>query len=175
MASVLIGMGSNLGDRQGWIRLALARLAQDTQTDVVCVSPLFETDPVGGPAGQGAFLNACAVLTTERDPADLLAFMLRIEQEAGRVRTVKDAPRTLDLDILLFGDQVIQEDGLTVPHPAMEQRSFVMTPAAEVAGDWEHPTARRSMRVLAERFNGAPGIARISADAWWTSTHEAAR
>jgi len=175
MASVLIGMGSNLGDRQGWLRHALKRLDQDAQTRVAGVSPLFETDPVGGPAGQGAFLNACAVLATERDPADLLAFMLRIEQEAGRVRTVKDAPRTLDLDILLFGDQVIQEEGLTVPHPAMTQRCFVMTAAAEVAGDWQHPTEERSLTALAQRFVGASGIRPLAARAWWTPAQEAAR
>ncbi len=174
MRRALIGLGSNLGDRHGWLRHALGRLDADTRIEVRATSPLFETAPVGGPPGQGPFLNACAELRTSCEARDLLARMLDIERETGRVRSVKDAPRTLDLDLLLYGDEVIEEEGLCVPHPCMTDRPFVMVPAAAVAGTWVHPVARRTLDDLTRGLTETPGVALHGPACWWRRTTEAA-
>lgn len=173
MADVLIGLGSNLGDREGWFRSALDRLSGHPRIEVVSVSPLYETDPVGGPRDQGLFLNACATLDTSLEPSVLLRFMLDIERDAGRIRTVKDAPRTLDLDLLLYGDCVIEEPGLSVPHPAMAERPFVMAPAAALVGARLHPVSGRTLADLASVHDGATGIVFHAATGWWRDVTEA--
>jgi len=123
-----LGLGSNLGDRLGHLRRAIESIP-----DVVAVSPVYETDPMGGPVGQGAYLNAVVELGTDLAPRDLLALARRLEAEAGRVRTERFGPRTLDVDVLLVGDQVVDDDDLVVPHPRMWERRFVLAPLADLA------------------------------------------
>jgi len=129
---IFIGLGSNQCDRDAHIRGALRGLAEAGDIQVVACSRLHETDPVGGPPGQPRYLNAVAELATELSPQELLARMLEIERRHGRQRTVPNAPRTLDLDLLLYRDLEIDEPGLHVPHPRMWDRPFVMEPLAEI-------------------------------------------
>lgn len=130
-----IGLGSNLGDRRAELDRAVARLAASAGVRVRHVSPWLETEPVGGPAGQGRFLNGALELETTLPPRALLGLLQSIERDAGRDRTreVRHGPRTLDLDLLLYGARRIDEPGLTVPHPRMEERLFVLEPLAAVA------------------------------------------
>lgn len=131
-AGVYVGLGSNLGDREAAIRAALRDLEQGSDTRVVRCSTLYETDPVGGPPGQPRYLNAVAELETTLAPRELLDLMLEIERRHGRRRSVPNGPRTLDLDLLLYGERAIDEPGLTVPHPRMWQRPFVTRPLEEI-------------------------------------------
>ena len=123
-----LGLGSNLGDRRAQLRRAV-----DALPDVVAVSPVYETDPVGGPAGQGPYLNLVVALETDRSPRDLLDLARRLEDAAGRVRTERHGPRTLDVDVLLVGDLRVDEPDLVVPHPRMWERRFVLVPLADLA------------------------------------------
>lgn len=123
-----LGLGSNLGDRRAHLRAAVAALP-----DVVAVSPVYETDPVGGPPGQGPYLNLVAALETNLSPRQLLDVAHSLEDAAGRVRKERDGPRTLDVDVLLVGDLCVDEPDLVVPHPRMWQRRFVLAPLADLA------------------------------------------
>ena len=123
-----LALGSNLGDRRAHLSQALGRLP-----DVVAVSRLYETDPVGGPPGQGAYLNCVVELRTTRSPRELLAAAQAAEAAAARVRTERWGPRTLDVDVLLVGDEVVDEPDLAVPHPRMWERGFVLVPLADLA------------------------------------------
>jgi len=129
---VFIGLGSNLGDRAAHIYQALHELTERGDIRVLACSPLHETEPVGGPPGQPMYLNAVAELDTALGPRELLARLLEIEQRHGRQRSVPNGPRTLDLDLLLYRDQVVTEPDLIVPHPRMWQREFVMRPLDEI-------------------------------------------
>jgi 2-amino-4-hydroxy-6-hydroxymethyldihydropteridine diphosphokinase len=134
-----IGLGSNVGGRRAHLSRAVAGLRH--QGDVVAVSPLYETEPVGGPPGQGPYLNLVVELLTADGPRRLLDRCRQLEQEAGRVRTVRHGPRTLDADVLLVGDEVVHEDDLQVPHPRLWERRFVLAPLADVAPDLVSPSA----------------------------------
>ena len=123
-----LGLGSNLGDRAAHLRRAVAALP-----DVVALSPLYETEPVGGPEGQAPYLNLVVELRTDRSPRQLLQLARQLEEAAGRVRTVRFGPRTLDVDVLLVGDQRVDEPDLVVPHPRMAERRFVLAPLADLA------------------------------------------
>jgi 2-amino-4-hydroxy-6-hydroxymethyldihydropteridine diphosphokinase len=125
-----VGLGSNLGDRWAFLRLGLAHLP-----DVVAVSPVYETDPVGGPPGQARYLNAVAQLWTAATPRHLLDAARRAEDAAGRRRSVTWGPRTLDVDILIVGNLTVDSPGLQVPHPRMWERGFVLVPLADLAPD----------------------------------------
>ena len=129
-----LALGSNLGDREAALRAAVAGM-----DDVVAVSPVYETAPVGGPAGQGPYLNAVVELDTERAPRDLLALCRRLEDAAGRVRAERWGARTLDVDVLLVGDLVVDEPDLVVPHPRLRERRFVLVPLADLAPDLVPP------------------------------------
>ena len=129
-----LALGSNLGDR--WAHL---RAAVDGLPDVVAVSDVYETDPVGGPAGQPPYLNAVVELDTDLSPRELLEVAGRLEAEAGRVRAVRWGPRTLDVDLLLVGDLVVDEPDLQVPHPRLRERAFVLVPLADLAPDLAGP------------------------------------
>jgi len=128
-----IGLGSNLGDRRGFLAQAVAVLRE--AGDLVAVSPLYETEPVGGPDGQGPYLNVVVELCTTDDPRQLLARCRVLETAAGRVRTVRFGPRTLDADVLLVGDITVDDEDLQVPHPRMWERRFVLAPLADLAPD----------------------------------------
>mgnify|MGYP001608860399 FL=1 len=129
-----IGIGSNLGDRQKYIESAIQRLKEIKGIEVRKVSSIYETDPLGGPS-QGKYLNGAIEIETEIDPRELLTRLLDMEIQLGRKRTVKNGPRTIDLDILLFGDKKIDEPGLEIPHPRMREREFVMKPLKEIYGN----------------------------------------
>lgn len=129
---VFIALGSNLGDRAGHVRAALRELSEAGDVRVLRCSSLHETPPVGGPPGQPAFLNAAAELATYLPPRELLARLLAIEARHGRVRGVRNGPRTLDLDLLIYRDEFIDEPGLCVPHPRMWEREFVLAPLREI-------------------------------------------
>jgi 2-amino-4-hydroxy-6-hydroxymethyldihydropteridine diphosphokinase len=128
-----VGLGSNLGDRRQELARAVASLRQGG--DVVAVSPLYETEPVGGPSGQGPYLNLVVELSTVDSPRGLLERCRRLEEAAGRVRTVHHGPRTLDADVLWVEGATVDEDDLVVPHPRMWERRFVLAPLADLAPD----------------------------------------
>ena len=130
MTRAFVALGSNLGDRRAHLRAAVAGLP-----DVVAVSPLYETDPVGGPEDQGAYLNAVVELDTELSPRALLELGQGLERAAGRVRGGRWGPRTLDVDVLLVGHLVVDEPDLQVPHPLMWKRDFVLVPLRDLAPD----------------------------------------
>ncbi len=129
-----VGLGSNLGDRVRTLRIAVAGLP-----GVVAISPVYETEPVGGPAGQGPYLNLVVELSTDVPARGLLEIAQQLEKAAGRVRAELDGPRVLDVDVLLVGDEVIDEDDLIVPHPRMNERRFVLAPLADLAPDLVPP------------------------------------
>jgi 2-amino-4-hydroxy-6-hydroxymethyldihydropteridine diphosphokinase len=143
-STAYIALGSNLGDRRNNLNGALESLRARAQIKVVCCSTIIETEPVGGPPGQDRYLNAVARIETTLSPDALLEALMQIEADFGRRRSVPHAPRTLDLDLLLFDDQVIKTENLTVPHPRMHERRFVMTPLAEIAPDVRHPALNRT-------------------------------
>jgi 2-amino-4-hydroxy-6-hydroxymethyldihydropteridine diphosphokinase len=128
MARAFLGLGSNLGDRVSHLRTAVAALP-----DVVATSPVYETDPVGGPEDQGAFLNLVVELDTERTPRELLELCRSLEAAAERVREVRWGPRTLDVDVLLVVGTTVDDPDLQVPHPRMGERRFVLAPLADLA------------------------------------------
>jgi len=135
-----VGLGSNLGDREATLRAAVAAMRNDPELAVVAVSTLRETEPVG-PVEQPRFLNGVVALETALPARDLLERLLGLERGFGRVREgmPPQGPRTLDLDLLLYGDERIDEPGLRVPHPRMHERRFVLEPLAEVAPGLELP------------------------------------
>ena len=130
-----LGIGSNLGDRRAHLQGAVDELAGVEGLRVVAVSPVYETVPVGGPP-QPDFLNAVVAVDTELTARVLLELAQRIEAAAERVRTVRWGPRTLDVDVLLVGDERIDEPDLEVPHPRMTERAFVVVPLADLAPEW---------------------------------------
>jgi len=132
-----VGLGSNLGDRQAQLLRAVQGLP-----DVVAVSNLYETEPVGGPPGQGPFLNLVVELHTEFEPRQLLEVARRLEADAGRRREVRWGPRTLDVDVLLVGADVVDDEDLVIPHPRMWERRFVVEPLAELAPELVDRAAR---------------------------------
>ncbi len=128
MTRVFLGLGSNLGERERFLGEAIATLGPM----VYAVSDVYETDPVGGPEGQGPYLNLVVQLDTDLAPYDLLAVCRRLESAAERVREVRWGPRTLDVDVLLIDGVELDDDELTVPHPRMRERRFVLAPLQEL-------------------------------------------
>jgi len=127
MTRAAVALGSNLEDPEAQVKRGFEELAALPKTSLVAKSRLFRTAPVGY-VDQPDFVNACAVIETGLTPRELLGELLAVEKRHGRVRTVRNGPRTLDLDIVLYGDQVIDEPGLTVPHPRAHERMFVLNP-----------------------------------------------
>lgn len=154
-----IALGSNLGDRRAHIDAAVAALGSTPGVRIQALSRLHQTDPVG-PVPQGPYLNAAAVVRTTLPPRALLDRLLEIERTLGRDRTVEQrwGPRTLDMDLLLYGDRIITEPGLTIPHPRLHERMFVLAPFAEVAPRMVVPTLGRTVLDLRRSLNpaGAP-------------------
>ena len=140
-----LSIGSNVGERAASLNAAIDGLRP--LGDVVAISSFYETEPVEFTA-QAWFLNCAVIVRTEKSPQQLLAGILGIERQLGRRRTEKKGPRIIDVDILLFGSLIVDEAGLTIPHPAMHERRFVLEPLAEVAPEVLHPLLRRTIREL---------------------------
>lgn len=154
-----IGLGSNLGERESMIRSALDALAKLPETAVVRASSLYDTEPVGE-AEQPNFLNAVAQVDTQLTARQLLWNLLLIEKRLGRVRTQKWGPRTIDLDLLLYGDIVIEDHDLRVPHPEITRRSFVLVPLVELDPALLHPVTGETMLTHLSRLNTRPPVKR---------------
>jgi 2-amino-4-hydroxy-6-hydroxymethyldihydropteridine diphosphokinase len=163
MAYCLIALGSNLGDRTDRLRQAAAELSRLPATRLVARSSWHETQPIGGPAGQGAFINAAAVIHTGLQPVSLLAELQRIELCFGRERNQRWAARTIDLDLLLYESLVLRTDELQLPHPRMAFRRFVLAPAAEIAGQMVHPDSGWTVAALANHFERSRNSTAIAA------------
>ena len=140
---VAVSLGSNLGDRRGHLEYAIAALGRDLAG--LKASSFIETAPVGVDPGQPAFLNAAVVGMAELSPRELLNRLLKIEHERGRERPYPRSPRTLDLDLILYGRKVVDEPGLSIPHPRFRERDFVLAPLAEIAPTMRDPVTGKTV------------------------------
>jgi 2-amino-4-hydroxy-6-hydroxymethyldihydropteridine diphosphokinase len=161
-ALVYLSLGSNVGDRELQLRDALRRLAVNGR--VVAVSSFYETEPVEF-TGQAWFLNCVVGLETTETPEQLMTALLQIEQQMGRQRMQKKGPRTIDIDILLFDEAILDSPALTIPHPAMHQRRFVLEPLAEIAPEVRHPVLEKTIRELLEALPAGQIVRRVIAQA----------
>ena len=162
MTHAYVGLGSNLGDRERSLSRAVQALRDLPGVDRVELSPVYETDPVG-PAPQGPYLNAVARIWTRLEPHALLERLLKIEREAGRTRGAeRNLPRTLDLDLLLYGDCAIDTPDLELPHPRLHTRAFVLEPLCDLAADLVHPTLLETIESLAERVRDPDAVRRVT-------------
>ncbi len=159
-----VGVGSNLGEREQYLRFALSSLRDWPGIELVAASRVYETDPVG-PAPQGPYLNACVELRTELSPGDLLHSLLTIENRAGRERTSGSRwrARTLDLDLLLYAEICREDEELCLPHPRLHERAFVLEPLCDLAPKLVHPRLGATIEALAEAVHD-PAAVRLLAD-----------
>ena len=148
-----IALGSNLGNSLATLEQSLQILCQTTGIDLVAVSSWYRTKPIGPP--QPDYLNGCAIVTVEQTPEELLVLFQAIELQFGRVRSreTRWGARTLDLDIILYGDLVIETPQLTIPHPGMRERAFVLVPLAEIAPDWQEPISQKAIAQLVSELD----------------------
>jgi 2-amino-4-hydroxy-6-hydroxymethyldihydropteridine diphosphokinase len=157
---VYVAMGSNLGDRDAHLAAGLAALRGTEGIEVVAVSPLYETDPVGPPP-QGLYLNGAIQLSTRLDPDALLDRLLEIEAAEGRTRGVdRNVARTLDLDLLLYGDRKLAGPDLEIPHPRLAERPFVLEPLCDLAAEFIHPVLGETIEALALRVRDPAAVRR---------------
>ena len=151
MVKCAIALGSNLGDSKQILNQALELLSQTSGIELISHSSWYETVPVGPP--QPNYVNGCAILETELLPENLLQILLKIEQQFGRIRQERWGPRILDLDILLYGDLILEMPNLTIPHPRMNERAFVLVPLAEIAAHWIEPISRQTILQLSQAID----------------------
>jgi 2-amino-4-hydroxy-6-hydroxymethyldihydropteridine diphosphokinase len=150
-----VALGANLGDRSKNIRDAIESLGRQEDIKVLRVSSPLENPAIGGPAGSPSFLNAVAEVETSLGPRELLERLFKVERELGRQRRERWGPRTIDLDLILYSDRIIQEPELTVPHPLMHLRRFVLEPMAELAPDQRHPVLGKTVDELLRELLGS--------------------
>ena len=155
---VYLSLGSNVGDREAQLQDALAKLA--AVGSVVATSSFYETEPVEF-TRQPWFLNCAIALETNKTPEQLMAAILRIEEEMGRRRVQKKGPRAIDIDILLFDNTIVDSKELTIPHPAMHQRRFVLEPLAEIAPELLHPVLKKTIRELLDSLPPGQVVKRL--------------
>ncbi|MBC6435238.1 2-amino-4-hydroxy-6-hydroxymethyldihydropteridine diphosphokinase [Nostoc sp. HG1] len=146
-----IALGSNLGDSLATLKSAIETLKNTPEIAVKSHSSWYQTAPVGPP--QPDYINACAILEVALEPEQLLASLLEIETKFNRIRREKWGPRTLDLDLLLYDDLILETPTLTLPHPRMTERAFVLVPLAEIAPDWVHPVTKSAIGKILETVN----------------------
>lgn len=152
MSTAYISIGSNLGDRLGYIREAIAKMEQSQKIEIRRASSVYETEPVGHKE-QPCFLNAVLELKTTLEPLNLLEHLSGVENQMGRERDQAWGPRNIDLDLLLYDDVVINSDRLTLPHPRVHQRRFVLVPLAEIAPKVVHPSLKKTVEKLLEELS----------------------
>jgi len=157
---VYVGFGSNLGDREGNLRRAIAEL-ESPKLRLQRASSIYETEPIGF-ADQGWFLNLVGEFETDLFPKQLLARTQRVERSMGRQRTLKNGPRVIDIDILLYGTTVIQADDLEIPHPRYRERRFTLAPLAELAPGMKDPVTGRTMTELLSALRGQTARRRMN-------------
>jgi 2-amino-4-hydroxy-6-hydroxymethyldihydropteridine diphosphokinase len=153
-----LSLGSNLGERAANLRTAITEL--EAAGRLLAVSSLYETQPMDV-TDQPWFLNCVAAIETGKTPRELLQLALRIEAEMGRLRMRDKGARKIDIDVLLFGDRVVDEPGLKIPHPAMQRRRFVLEPLAEIAPDARHPALGKTARELLGELPGGQAVRRL--------------
>ncbi|CCF82808.1 2-amino-4-hydroxy-6-hydroxymethyldihydropteridine diphosphokinase [Nitrolancea hollandica] len=164
MTRAYLGLGANLGDRRANLRTAVDALR--AHGELVAGSSLYETEPVGY-LNQPPFLNAVIGLETLLSPADLLQAGLRIERELGRERSFRNAPRSLDIDLLLYDGEVLDDPALRLPHPRLHERAFVLVPLAEIAPALRHPSLNRTIaELLAALGDTSTAVRRVSGPNW---------
>lgn len=156
MKGIFLGLGSNIGDRKKFLQKAIV-LLEKQNIQVLQKSSVYETQPVGA-LPQPDFLNMVIQISTDLSPEDLLTICLDIEQKLGRIRDTRFGPRTIDLDILLYGDRILRSNFLAIPHPHMLERKFVLIPLAEIAPDFFHPVLQKPIR---EFLNLCPDPSRV--------------
>jgi len=150
MADVFIGIGSNIGNKEENIRKAIGLIKEKCK--ILRISSLYETEPIGFKK-QDWFLNCAIEIETEFEPLELLNFLQSIEKKMGRVKTIKNGPRIIDLDILFYDNKIINEKGLAVPHPRLHERLFVLEPLKEICSDFVHPVLKKSISELHSLVN----------------------
>ena len=161
MNTAYLGLGSNLGNRLAFLRGGRDTLASQSGIELIQASGVYETEAVGGPEGNPLFLNTVLEIQTSLEAPQLLKACLAVEDEFGRSRPIRWAPRTLDIDILFYADQVICEERLTIPHPRLQERDFVLAPMMEIAPDFRHPLLDQTITELAAGSAGVAALAQL--------------
>lgn len=161
MESIFLALGSNLGDREDYLKQARTLLQRADGLNILAWSAIYDTEPLGGPEGQDSYLNAVLAGTSELSPSALLNLCQTVEGVCGRRREEPSGPRTLDVDILCYGDLILETDRLTLPHPRLHERRFVLVPLCDLAPDLVHPLLKKSMRRLLGELDPGPRVTRF--------------